>query len=69
MLESDFKIVFAIVYKQILHLTMIDDLLEKLIYDFQNKVWPKLVREQGVIMSLPQGYEQRFSQIMIQWEK
>ena len=44
MLESDFKIVFAIVYKQILHLTMIDDLLEKLIYDFQNKVWPKLIR-------------------------
>lgn len=69
MLESEFKIVFAIVYKQILHLTMIDDLLEKLIYDFQNKVWPKLVRQQGVIMTLPQQYEQRFSQIMIQWEK
>ena len=63
MMESEFKIVFAIVYKQILHLTMIDDLLEKLIYDFQNKVWPKVVKQQGVIMTLPQHYDQRFSQI------
>ena len=69
MMESEFKIVFAIVYKQILHLTMIDDLLEKLIYDFQNRVWPKVVKQQGIIMTLPQQYEQRFSQIMIQWEK
>ena len=69
MMESEFKIVFAIVYKQILHLTMIDDLLEKLIFDFENKVWPKVVKQQGVIMTLPQHYEQRFSQIMIQWEK
>ena len=40
---------------------MIDDLLERLMYDFQNKVWPKLVRQQGVIMTLPQQYERRFS--------
>ena len=65
MMESEFKIVFAIVYKQILHLTMIDDLLEKLMYDFQIKVWPKVVKQQGVIMTLPQHYDQRFSDILI----
>ena len=69
MMESEFKIVFAIVYKQILHLTMIDDLLERLIYDFQKQVWPKVVRQQGVIMTLPERYEDRFSKIMIGWEK
>ena len=41
-LQSDLKIVFAIVYKEILQLTMIDDLLDMIKFDFVNKILPKL---------------------------
>ena len=55
-LESNLKIVFTIVYKEILQLTLIDELLEMIKFDFQQKVLPKLVFDglSSVIMSLPQ---------------
>ena len=37
------KMVFAIVYKEILQLTMIDEFLEMLKFDFNQKVFPKIV--------------------------
>ena len=52
-MQSDLKIVFAIVYKEILQLTMIDDLLEMVKYDFQHKVWPKLEITGDVVHTLP----------------
>ena len=54
-LESNLKIVFTIVYKEILQLTMLDELLEMIKFDFQTKVLPKLVFDgpTSVIMSLP----------------
>jgi hypothetical protein len=61
--------VFAIVYKEILQLTMIDDLLEMVKYDFVTKVWPKLGIKGNVIYLLPPLYEVRFNQIMQAWEK
>jgi hypothetical protein len=42
-IQPDIKIVFAIVYKEILQLTLIDEFLEMLAYDFEQKVWPKLL--------------------------
>ena len=42
MMQQDLKIIFAIVYKEILQLTLIDEFLEMLKFDFENKVWPKL---------------------------
>ena len=65
----DLKIVFAIVYKEILQLTMIDDLLEMMKFDFENKVWPKLNIRSGVVMTLPPQYQIRFQEIMMAWEK
>ena len=65
----DVKIVFAIVYKEILQLTLIDEFLEMLKYDFQQKVLPKLLINNGVVQTLPQGYDQRFEQIMQAWEQ
>ena len=54
-LESNLKIVFTIVYKEILQLTMLYELLEMIKFDFQTKVLPKLVFDgpTSVIMSLP----------------
>lgn len=49
----DLKIVFAIVYKEILQLTMVDDLIEMMKFDFEHKVWPKLNIRSGVVVTLP----------------
>jgi hypothetical protein len=53
----DVKIVFAIVYKEILQLTLIDDFLEMLRFDFENKVLPKISIKGGVVQTLPNGYD------------
>lgn len=67
--HPDVKIVFAIVYKEILQLTMIDEFLEMLKFDFEQKVWPKLRISAGVVQTLPSNYDQRFEQIMQAWEQ
>ena len=67
--QPDLKIVFSIVYKEILQLTMIDDLLDMVKYDFTNKVWPKLQIKGNVVYTLPPQYDQRFQAIMMEWEK
>lgn len=56
-MQSDLKIVFAIVYKEILQLTMIDEFLEMIKYDFVHKVWPKLTIKGDVVYSLPTHYD------------
>ena len=66
--DHSIKIVFAIVYKEILQLTLIDEFLEMLRFDFQ-KVLPKIVKQGGVIMTLPKHYDQRFSDILMYWEQ
>ena len=70
-MQSDLKIVFAIVYKEILQLTMIDDFLERLQYDFMEKVWPRVeIKGDVIITPLPlQGYGKRFDDIMLIWEQ
>lgn len=60
---------FAIVYKEILQLTMIDEFLEMVKYDFYEKVWPKLEIKGDVVYQLPPQYDQRFLNIMQAWEK
>lgn len=59
-MHNDLKIVFAIVYKEILQLTMIDEFLEMLEYDFKDKVFPKLKMVGGAVLTLPPQYEKRF---------
>ena len=63
-INPDVKIVFAIVYKEILQLTLIDEFLEMLKYDFEQKVWPKLMVKGGIVMSVPANYEIRFNTIL-----
>lgn len=50
---------------------MIDDFLERLQYDFMEKVWPKIeIRGDVITTPLPlQGYAQRFDGIMLIWEQ
>ena len=61
----DVKIVFAIVYKEILQLTMIDDLIDMVKYDFEQKVWPSLGVRGGLVLKLPtQQYDVRFNEIV-----
>jgi len=47
---------------------MMEDFLDMLAYDFEQKVWPKLTIQGGVVLSLPPQYEQRFDHIMAAWE-
>jgi len=68
-MQSDLKIVFAIVYKEILQLTMLEELLSMIKHDFTAKVFPKLKIDGDVIHTLPSNYDQRFQDIMVIWEQ
>ena len=68
-MQEDLNVVFAIVYKEILQLTMIDDLLEMIKFDFTQNIWPQLDIKGDIIHTLPPNYDQRFNQILIQWEE
>ena len=45
---------------------MIDELLEMIANDF-TKVLEKINFQNGVVMNLPNGYDQRFEKIMLKW--
>ena len=68
-MQSGLKIVFAIVYKEILHLTMLDNLLDLMMLDFEANVLPDLTIKGGVYLSLPANYDQRFEEIMRKWQE
>ena len=65
--QNDMNLVFAIIYKEILQLAFVEDLLDMIRYEFVTKVNPTLPRQGGVYLSLP-GFDQSFNGIMAHWE-
>lgn len=59
-IQNDFKLVFAIMYKEILQLSFIDEFLELLRYEFINKVYPSLIKKGNVFMTLPSNFDGHF---------
>jgi hypothetical protein len=61
--KNGIKLFFVVVYKEILHLTRIDELLEMWEYDFSENTFPKLAIKDDVLLQLPEGYEKRYNLI------
>jgi hypothetical protein len=55
--QNDIKLVFAIVYKEILQLAFVDELLEFIRYEFVNKVYPTLTKKGEVYITLPTSFD------------
>jgi hypothetical protein len=47
------NLVFAIIYKEILQLAFVEDLLDMIRYEFVTKIYPTLPKSGPVYMSLP----------------
>ncbi len=62
------NLVFAIIYKEILQLAFVEDLLDMIRYEFVTKIYPTLPKSGPVYMSLP-GFDQNFNAIMNHWEQ
>lgn len=58
--QNDIKLVFAIVYKEILQLAFVDELLEFIRFEFVNKVYPSLTKKGEVYLTLPNSFDQHF---------
>ncbi len=66
--QNDLNLVFAIIYKEILQLAFVEDLLDMIRYEFVTKVYPTLPKTGQVYMTLP-GFDQSFTAIMSHWEQ
>lgn len=54
----------VVVYKEILQLTMVDELLSMVAYDLEKHVWPTYDKE----IMRPIAYDKRFTSVLNQWE-
>lgn len=66
--QNDMNLVFAIIYKEILQLAFVEDLLDMIRYEFVTKIYSTLPKTGPVYMSLP-GFDQNFNAIMNHWEQ
>ena len=66
--QNDMNLVFAIIYKEILQLAFVEDLLDMIRYEFVTKIYPTLPVQGQVYMGLP-GFDQNFTAIMSHWEQ
>ena len=55
--QNDLKLVFAIIYKEILQLTLVEDLLDMIRFEFVTKIYPQILREGQVYMTLPTQFD------------
>lgn len=56
-IQNDLKLVFVIVYKEILQLVFVDELLEMIQFEFVNKIYPNLIKQGEVFMTLPNNFD------------
>ena len=54
----------VVVYKEILQLTMVDELLEMVEFDLEKNIWPTYDKE----VMRPIAYDKRFTSMLNQWE-
>ena len=67
-IQNDLKLVFAVAYKEILHLQMVEELLEMLRYEFVTKVYSSLERKGNVFLTLPNGFDGHYAVVQAKWE-
>jgi hypothetical protein len=53
-------LVFAIIYKEILQLAFIDELLEMVRYEFVSKIYPTLSIKGDIFITLPNQFDANF---------
>lgn len=58
------KLVLVVVYKEILQLTLVDELLEMVEFDLEKNIWPAYDKE----VLRPIAYDKRFTSMLNQWE-
>ncbi len=62
------KLVFAIIYKEILQLAFIEELLEMVRYEFVSKVYPTLTIKGDIFITLPSQFNANFDNVWRKWE-
>lgn len=67
-IQNDLKLVFAIMYKEILQLAFVEELLDMIRYDFVNRIYPQLSKKGDIFLTLPTYYDNNFSLIWKKWE-
>lgn len=58
--QNDLNLVFAVVYKEILQLAFVEELLDLMRYEFVTKVYPALTKEGVVFLELPTQFDGHF---------
>ena len=67
-IQNDLKLVFTIIYKEILQLAFIDELLDMIRYEFVTKIYPQIKKQGDVYMDLPTNFDSHFANIWQRWE-
>jgi len=49
--------VFAIIYKEILQLAFVEELLDMIRYEFVTKIYPNLIKQGGVYVNMPTSFD------------
>ena len=65
---NDLGIVFTAVYNKIIHLTMVDELVDMVYAEFKKKVIPNLDIENGLYVTLPSYFDKNFDKIYQKWD-
>ena len=65
---NELNIIFTVVYKEVLHLKYVDELLDMIKNEFVKKVVPNLDLENGLYITLPTYFDKNFKQIQQKWE-
>ena len=67
--QNDLQLVFAIIYKEILQLALVEELLDMIRYEFVTKIHSSIPRQGGVYLSLPTQFDQHFAALLQRWEQ
>lgn len=67
-IANELNLIFTVVYKEVLHLSFVEDLLDMIKIEFTKKVVPNLDLDNGLYLSLPTYFDKNFKQIQAKWE-
>ncbi len=68
-ISNELKLVFAIMYKEILQLAFVDEFLAMVSHEFTNKVYPTILKEGQIYLTLPTEFDKSFDLIWRKWEE
>ena len=60
---------FAIIYKEILQLALVEDLIDLMRYEFVTKVYPSLTRKGQVYIDLPFNFDENWKVVFARWQE